>query len=93
MTRPKKPKRAGFNALLQFEGSVAPARAEAWLPLPGSDPQPLELHRQGQCIWPVYDGDGPRLFCCLPVEGERRYCPAHQALGTQPVPPKKGSTK
>lgn len=51
-------------------------RSEAWLPLPGSVPVPLET-RTG-CCWPCSDTT-PHLFCNEPVPSgsKRPYCPDH----------------
>ena len=83
-------KHAGFHkfvALPQLAVDPEPgiARADAWLPLPGSCPVPLEQHTNG-CRWPV-GADLPFLYCNDPVAGEGPYCAAHNAIGTRPLPP------
>lgn len=80
----------GFNAFKPLNPAAAPVPvAHAWLPLPGSTPVPLEQHREGHCRWPI--GDAPMLYCNEPAEGI--YCPAHQQLGTRPLPDKKTNAR
>lgn len=69
-----------------------PTSRAAWQALPGTTPQPVELHREGQCRWPIGD-DLPFLYCCASTNEGRIYCPAHDRIGSQPAPPIKFNGK
>lgn len=67
-------------------------KANAWEPLPGSDPQPECKH--GFCKWPVGTWDeGDRAFCANPAKWHKdgyalSYCTDHHAMSVDPVQPK-----
>lgn len=65
-------------------GVAPPARADAWRPLPGFEPQPLEALRINQCSWPIGDHDAPPWACCAaPKPDDMPYCREHTALAYQ----------
>jgi hypothetical protein len=71
-----------------------PIRRQAFLPLPGTSPVPLEETGDKCCRWPV--GERPSLFCNEPAQIKPTkgkpiagapvvyfpYCEAHQRLST-----------
>ena len=48
-------------------------------PLKGSTPRPWTTRRFGECAFP-FEIDDDVLSCCLPVKGEKKYCPQHCAV-------------
>lgn len=81
---PRKPSgvRPDFNYKPQLvaEETLAPSpppRADAFTPLPGSQPATLE-QRLG-CAWPV--GENPTLFCNEPRKLGSSWCRHHHAIG------------
>lgn len=84
--RPKKP----HQGFVRFVGAgepadAAPIKASAWDALEGSTPVSLE-HRTG-CAWPVEKpvGTGTTLFCNLPEQEGKSWCPTHYAMGARVV--------
>lgn len=78
-------KRPDFNYKPQFvaEEELAPSpppRADAFLPLPGSEP--VTLAQRIGCAWPV--GEDPVLFCNEPLRPGSSWCKHHHALGFIP---------
>lgn len=67
------------------EADFAPAAADAFAPLPGSEPRTLVERPFGACAWPVGENDeGEALFCCLPRAN--RWCAAHDARNRAKAP-------
>lgn len=72
---------------MNHDDRLPPLTLKIWLPLDGTDPRPLEQHREGLCRWPVDTPNGTR-FCCAPIAaGNPNYCRAHHALGTRIITP------
>lgn len=67
------------------EADVRYLRGQAWKPLPGTTPVPLEglgqAKRDNQCHWPL--GEAPFLFCGAHAEEGKTYCDTHQHLSTR----------
>lgn len=84
------PRLAAFSRLpseLSLPPDAAPAKGEAWLPLPGSSPVAVEDHVTA-CRWPI-GADLPFRFCNEPVAEGKVYCLHHSAVGYREPPPRK----
>lgn len=69
-----------------------PLKKDAWLPLPGSRPIPLEAAGPHTCRWPI--GENPTLFCGAHSRDGKPYCDRHNALAYRPrAEIKKGTAK
>lgn len=62
-----------------------PLKKDAWLPLPGTAPKPLEHLAPHDCRWPL-GTDHPHSLCGQPAEDGKVYCAAHAAMAYRPRP-------
>lgn len=84
------PRLAAFSRLpseLSLPPDAAPAKGEAWLPLPNSSPVAIAEHTNG-CRWPC-NTDLPFFYCNEAVKPDSPYCLHHSALAFREPPPRK----
>jgi hypothetical protein len=68
----------GLRSVRAAHAPLARPRADAWAPLAGSTPRPVEQRMAGECRWPI----GAALAsCCLPVAKPGAiYCLGHLTI-------------
>lgn len=59
-------------------------KAEAFKPLPGTEPIPLIGRPAFTCAW-VVEGEGAEALCCGQRVSVGAYCPSHRALAYLPT--------
>lgn len=59
-------------------------KAEAFKPLPGTEPVPLIGRPAFTCAW-VVGGEGAEALCCGQRASSGSYCPSHRALAYLPT--------
>jgi len=77
----------GSGVHLAYPTSREPWRvpkAEAFRPLPGTDPVPLIGRPAFTCAW-VVEGEGADALCCGQRVGVSSYCPSHRRLAYLPT--------
>jgi GcrA cell cycle regulator len=60
--------------------AAAAIHSDAWAPIPGTTPVPIDAHKEGQCRWPVGDPLSPSFGYCGARSGVRSYCDHHNTI-------------
>lgn len=80
-------RRKVFSTAYRLSETVAPTpnKAEAFKPLPGTNPRHWSERKLDECSWPVGPDGADQRSCCAPVF-TRSWCKVHTRLGHRETP-------